>query len=86
MPGKAPGGGLGVFRGFTKKGYNPANAVDIFAVLSEGVFDTCNAAGGKFGILRIQGLIEENRLKSAQELPARCADNLRFFPKQQSRR
>jgi serine phosphatase RsbU (regulator of sigma subunit) len=52
---------------------------DVFAVFSDGVFDTCNAAGEKFGIPRIQALLEDNTAKTAEELLATLRDQLKAF-------
>jgi sigma-B regulation protein RsbU (phosphoserine phosphatase) len=41
---------------------------DIFAVFSDGVFDTVNTAGEKFTISRIQAVIEEHNHKTAGEI------------------
>lgn len=52
---------------------------DVFAVFSDGVFDTCNAAGEKFGIPRIQAFLENNSTKSPEELLATLRDQLKAF-------
>ena len=52
---------------------------DIFAVVSDGVFDTCNASGEKFGIQRIQSIIEESSAKPALEVLTALRNQLKVF-------
>jgi serine phosphatase RsbU (regulator of sigma subunit) len=52
---------------------------DIFAVFSDGIFDTCNAMGEKFSIQRIQRIIEESNAGSAPELLATIRNQLKEF-------
>ena len=52
---------------------------DIFAVFSDGVFDTSNAEGENFSIERIQSLIVDNNTNPAQELLATIRKQLKEF-------
>ncbi|WP_455212020.1 SpoIIE family protein phosphatase [Kaarinaea lacus] len=52
---------------------------DIFAVFSDGVFDTNNSKGENFSIQRIQHIIEENSAKPVQDLLATLRSQLKEF-------
>ena len=52
---------------------------DIFAIFSDGVFDTINSNGEKFTIQRIQSIIAENNARSAKEILTTLRQQLSIF-------
>ncbi|MGD8886592.1 MAG: SpoIIE family protein phosphatase [Gammaproteobacteria bacterium] len=54
---------------------------DIFAVFSDGVFDTCNTAGETFSIQRVQTIIEDNCHQSAYEILTVLREQLKEYAK-----
>lgn len=73
-----PFGVLPVVQGEVKQSMKLSKG-DIFAVFSDGVFDTCNAAGEQFSIHRIQAIIGDNCAKSATDLLATLRNQLKEF-------
>lgn len=52
---------------------------DIFALISDGVFEYSNPAGEQFGWQRIEGIIRSSRLQPLEEIRRNLCGSVRVF-------
>jgi phosphoserine phosphatase len=59
----------------------PLERGDVFAVISDGIFEASDGAGGLYGVERVQGVVRANRKRSADDILHALRDGVARFTK-----